>query len=120
MGPGLPGFWPGERAELDDWESPVEPDEPDEVDEDELEVLDELEELDEGDDGLGVDDGVEVEVLELADIPAQPLRTSDAPTSRPGSFEMIFMAVPQGIDGRQDPAGSTSAGTPRSLDAFGR
>jgi hypothetical protein len=59
-------------------------------------------------------------MLELADIPAHPLSTSDAPTSRPGSFERVFMAVPQEHRRSPDPAGPASVGALWPLDAFGR
>ena len=123
--PGVPGWLPGGRAELSDRESPVEPDEPDEVDDDELEELDEeLDELDEDedeDDGeLGMD-GLDVEgMLGLDDIPAHPLRTSDAPTSRPGSFERVFMAIPQEHRRSPGPGGFREPGALWPLDAFGR
>jgi len=112
--PGVPGE--PERPGVDEREEPealVEPDEPEEVDEDELLELEELEELDELDDdvlGLGIDDGVDgcgIEgMLVVDDIPAQPLSASEAPTSRPGSFGMVFMTVPQEHRPQPGPGGS--------------
>ena len=118
MDPGGGGREPGVLAVCDPREE-LAPDEDDELEDEELEddeldeeLCEELEEeepddfdeleVDEGDEGAGMDDGmlgdcgcgIDGMLEELDCIPAQPERTSVAPTSRPGITGRVFMTYP--------------------------